>query len=152
MKMHRLCCLVAALVVAAAAPARAADTSVIVVAISGTVTGSPESVVFSGEAKLANRLSPDPDFNSPTYVLTVDMSGVTGLGSLTLKKYVVPGPELLQKKVAASHVVDIAFPFEESGSRTLGARSGMASFTIKFDTASGVITAASGSIGSISLQ
>lgn len=148
MNLHRVLYLAAAALVlasAASAPARA-DTSIVLVAISGTVTGSPESVVFSGEARIQNRLAPDPDFNSPNYVLTVDLSGVSGTGSSTLKTYAISGPSIVQKKAASLHVVEITFPFAESGSSALNTRSGLASFTIGFDANTGAITAATGSV------
>jgi len=145
MKLHRALYIAAAALVLAGAPARA-DTSIVLVAISGTVSGSPESVVFSGEAKLANRLAPDPDFNSPNYVLSIDLSAVSGVGSSTLKTYAISGPSIVQKKVASLHVVEISFPFAERGSSALATRSGVASFTINFNSNTGAITAATGSV------
>ena len=147
MKMHRALYLAAAALALATAPARG-EVSVAAVSISGSVTGDPETVVFSGEARIHNKLVRDPDFNSPRYILTIDMSGVSGVGSQTLKKYAIAGPAIQQKTVAAAHVVDITFPFQESGSVALDARSGAASFAISFDAATGAITAATGSVAS----
>ena len=145
MKLHRALYLAAAVLALAAASATHAQTSVAVVAVRGTVSGSPESVLFSGEARVQNRLAPDPDFNSPNYVLTIDLTGVSGVGALSQKKYVISGPEIVQKKVALLHVVDITFPFQEAGTAALNARGGVASFTLGFD-AQGTITSAVGSI------
>jgi len=120
--------------------------------VRGIVSGSPESVSFSGTAKVGTRLAPDPDFGSPNLVLSIDLTGISGVGSSTRTKYVIGGPEIVQKRLAASHVIDIVFPFYKSGTDgTSGARSGAASFTIDVDTATGAVTTATGSIGSSSL-
>ena len=117
--------------------------------VNGTVTGSPESVAFSGKAKVGSRLAPDPDFNVPRYVLTIDMSDVAGTGSLTGKKYLVPTEEVVQRRAAASHVVTFSFPFVEIGRPGLEARAGKVSFTLSFDVNTGVVTAASASVASL---
>ena len=131
------------------APAQAAPMNFTLVDVSGTVTGTPESVSFAGKAKLGSRLAPDPDFNSPRFVLTIDMSDVDGTGSLTGKKYVVPSEEVVQRRVAASHVVTFSFPFVENGKDGLTARAGKVSFTLSFDVNTGVVTAASASVASL---
>ena len=104
------------------------------VSVSGIVSGTPESVSFSGTAKVGTRLAPDPDFGSPNLVLSIDAIG---------------GPEIVQKRLAASHLVEITFPFYKNGTDgTTGARSGAASFTIDVDMATGAVTNATGNIGS----
>jgi hypothetical protein len=127
-----------------AAPAPAQST---LVPIQGLVSGSPESVSFSGQAKVSNRLAPDPDFNRPRYVLTIDLTGVTGVGSNTGTKYVIAGPELVQRGAAATYAIEITFPFKSSTSTSaVIARSGVASFALDFDVNSGAITSASGNV------
>jgi hypothetical protein len=122
------------------------------VSVSGIVSGTPESVSFSGTAKVGTRLAPDPDFGSPSLVVSIDLTGVSGVGSSTRTKYVIGGPEIVQKRLAASYVVDITFPFYKSGTDgTSGARSGAASFTLDVDTATGAVTTATGNIASSSL-
>lgn len=134
-------------------PAQAAGTwHTSLVKVRGSVGGSPESVSFSGDAKVSTRLAPDPDFGSPSLVVSIDLRGVSGVGSSTRAKYVISGPEIVQKRLAASYVVDITFPFYRSGTDgTSGARSGAASFTVDIDTATGAVTGATGSIGSSNL-
>ena len=131
------------------APAQAAPLNFTLVDVSGTVTGTPESVEFSGKAKVGSRLAPDPDFNSPRFVLTIDMTDVNGTGSLTGKKYVVPTEEVVQRRVAASHMVSFSFPFVENGKEGLTARAGKANFSLSFDMNTGVVTAATASVGSL---
>jgi hypothetical protein len=124
----------------------AASTSISTVSVSGTVTGGSETVSFSGDARIKNRLAKDPHFNSPHYVVTIDLSGVTGVGLSSRKKYSISGPEIIQKRVAEAHVIDMTFPFRQSDSTDLSARSGAASFALGFDVTTGAVTSASGSI------
>ena len=122
------------------------------VAVSGIVSGSPESVSFSGTAKIGTRLAPDPDFGSPSLVVSIDLSGVSGVGSSTRTKYVISGPEIVQKRLVPSYAVDITFPFYKSGTMgTAGARSGQATFSFNVDSATGAVSGAIGSINSSSL-
>jgi hypothetical protein len=118
------------------------------VAIKGVVSGSPESVNFAGQAKVSSRLAPDPDFFKPRLVLSIDLTGVTGVGAMSGAKYVISGPELMQRSVAASHSIEITFPFRSSASAALSARSGVASFVIDFDVNTGAVTGASGNVSS----
>ena len=119
------------------------------VAVSGIVSGTPESVSFSGTAKVATRLAPDPDFGSPSLVVTIDLTGISGVGSSTRTKYSIGGPEIVQKRLAPSYAVDITFPFYKSGTNgTSDARSGQASFSFNVDSATGAVSSAIGSIAS----
>jgi len=135
------------------APAQSAGTwSTALVPINGTVSGQPESVVFSGQAKVNSKLAPDPDFNRPSLVLSIDLTGLSGVGSSTRAKYVIAGPELVQRGVAASHLIEFTFPFAKSGAMNLGsAQSGAASFALGFDLKTGAVTSASGNVTSASL-
>lgn len=122
------------------------------VSVSGTVTGSPESVTFSGNAKVGTRLAPDPDFGSPSLVVSIDLSTVSGVGSSTRTKYVINGPEIVQKRVAPSYTIDLTFPFYRSGTNgTSGARSGAATFSFTVDGTTGAISSPQGIIVSSSL-
>ena len=128
------------------APAPAQERTV---PIKGIVSGSPESVSFSGYAKVSSRQAADPDFNRPRLVLTIDLRGVSGVGSSTGASYAISGPELIQRPVAASHAVEITFPFKSSRSATAAtARTGVATFALDFDVATGALTAASGNVSS----
>ncbi|MFL6572319.1 MAG: hypothetical protein ACJ8G4_11235 [Burkholderiales bacterium] len=120
-----------------------------VVSVSGIVSGSPESVSFSGTATIGTRLAPDPDFGSPSLVVSIDLTGVSGVGSSTRTKYVISGPEIVQKRLVPSYAVDITFPFYKSGTMgTAGARSGQATFSFNVDSATGAVNGAIGSINS----
>jgi hypothetical protein len=117
------------------------------VPLKGVVSGTPESVSFTGEARVISRLASDPDFNRPNLVLSIDLSGIAGVGSTTGAKYVVYGPEMVQRPVAASHSLEFTFPFKDVKSPTeMTARTGVASFVLDFDVSTGAVTKASGSV------
>jgi hypothetical protein len=124
-----------------------ATSSVSAVPIKGIVSGQPESVSFSGQAQISSRLVRDPDFNKPSVLFTIDMSSVAGVGSLTKAKYVIPSGELVQRRLGATHQVDITFPFLKSGSTEgSSARSGVASFALSIDVNTGAITSGAGNV------
>jgi hypothetical protein len=119
------------------------------VPIKGIVSGQPESVSFSGQAQIQSRLVRDPDFNKPSLLLTIDLSGVPGVGSSTNAKYVIPSQENVQRPLAPSHRVEITFPFMRSGNTSMtSARTGVASFALDFDTSTGAITSATANVAS----
>jgi hypothetical protein len=129
-----------------AAPAPASER---LVPIKGVVSGSPESVSFSGQAKVSSRFAPDPDFNRPRLVLTIDLTSIAGVGSSSGAKYVVYGPELMGRQLAASHSVEITFPFKSVRSAASATpRTGVASFVLDFDVNTGALTGASGNVKS----
>ena len=128
--------------------AQAGTWTTALVPINGTVAGPSESVVFSGQARVNSKLAPDPDFNRPSLVLSIDLTGLSGVGKSTNAKYVITGPENVQRGVAASHLVEFVFPFAKSGASVGSAQSGAASFALGFDTNTGVVTSASGNVTS----
>jgi hypothetical protein len=124
-------------------------SSVSGVTIKGIVSGQPESVSFSGQAQVNSRLVQDPDFGKPVLLLTINLTTVSGVGSSTRAKYVIPTQELVQRHLAPSHSVQVTFPFLKSGSSDASsARTGVASFSLSFDTNTGAVTSATGSVAS----
>jgi hypothetical protein len=82
-------------------------------------------------------------------VLSIDLTGLSGVGSSTRTKYVITGPELVQRGVTATQLVEFTFPFAKSGAMNLGsAQSGVASFALAFDVNTGAVTSASGNVTS----
>src|SRR5712664_3643352 len=96
-------------------PARAAFAPTIaLIPVSGIVTGQPESVKFSGQAQVSSELVLDTSkFNlPPAVILTVDLSGVSGIGSSTGAKYVAGGNGTnVYRRLASADTVEITFPF-----------------------------------------
>jgi len=119
-----------------------ADSSV-AIAISGTVDGSPESVYVSGLAQITSTfVKANPKFNHPPFViLSFDLHNVTGKGLSTGASYVITSQDEMMRRLVASDLVQITFPFYPNGSGGFrSARTGVASFTLSFDVTTGALT------------
>src|SRR5215467_8258972 len=117
------------------------------VTVKGSVVGAPETVNFSGQARVSARVVTDPDFgNPPTVLLSIDLSGVTGVGASTGTKYAVASQQTLNRKLNAADFVQITFPFYPSGS-LMSSRLGSASVSVGYDVGTLRLTSASAQIG-----
>jgi hypothetical protein len=129
--------------------ATTATTTPALVTIKGIVSALPESVSFSGQARLNAKVVTDPDFGrTPTVVLSIDLSNITGVGAATGKKYVISNQEILTRRLTAADTVQATFPFYVSGGSAMSPSIGMASFNLSFDVNTYKLTGASGSIAS----
>lgn len=144
----------------------ATTTTATTVKVSGVVSGSSsqltssstesfsgegtESISFSGQAVLRAVVADDPDFGTaPIVVLTVDLSKVTGVGSMSQKKYVTSNQSIIQRRLRSSDAVRFTFPFWPSGTTGItSSRVGGAYFSFSFDVNAKTLTGASGSITS----
>lgn len=125
------------------------------VPVTGTVNGSPESVKFSGNAKIDSRLAVDPLNTAipPDLVLYIDLSSVSGVGSLSKKKYVITGPEIAQRTLVAADLIEVAFPFYQSGTTASSTtRPGVASFQLSFDLNTGKVMSGTGTVAAPGFQ
>jgi hypothetical protein len=114
-----------------------------------TLTGaSTERVTFSGNAVVRARVMPDPDFRTPDIVvLFIDMSGVSGVGATSRKKYVTSNKAIVQRRLRPSDSVEVSFPFWQSGTSATGSGpTGKLSLTLTYDVNTKTLTAAAGSI------
>jgi len=128
-----------------------ARSSAVLVPIRGIVSGRPESVGFSGRARVTSRLVKDPDFGRPSLLLVFDLSGVPGVGSSSGASYVIQGRDFEQRRLADSHRFEVTFPFMVSDSTNLfSARTGVAYFAINFDVNTGAITSAAARVAELS--
>ena len=127
------------------APAQVPDT---LVPVTGIVTGQPESVSFSGQARISSRLVPDPDFGNPTFLFTIDLTSLSGVGSSTKAQYVVSTREVVQRRLAGSQAIVITFPFTRSGNTTLPPRSAVVSLDFNVDVNTGAIRQADAEVSS----
>jgi hypothetical protein len=119
------------------------------VTVKGAVVGAPETVNFSGQAKVSTSVVTDPDFGAqPTVILSIDMTGVTGVGASTGRKYVVSGPGTMNRRLNATDLVQVTFPFYQSGASPTTARIGAASFSLGYSVSTLKLTGASGQIAS----
>ena len=124
------------------------STSALVM-VKGAVIGAPENVNFSGQAQVKANVVTDPDFGAqPTVVLSIDLTGVTGIGASTGKKYVISGQENMNRRLNAADLVQITFPFYASGGSPASSRVGAASFSLGYNVSTLKLTSATGQIGS----
>jgi hypothetical protein len=131
----------------ASTPARAAFApTVALIPVSGTVSGQPESVRFSGQARISSELVLDTSKtrppHQPSVILIIDLSGVSGTGSSTGARYTAGGDGTpVFRQLASTDTVEIAFPFSRGTSMGISSvRTGVASFALSFDTNTGAIT------------
>lgn len=124
------------------ASALPASANTLLIPFGGTVDGLPESVSFSGLAQIKSRLVLDPDFGRPpAVVLSIDYHSVSGQGLSTGATYVTSDNNELIRPLVASDVIELTFPFYPNApGGILSARSGLASFSLKFDVRTGNIT------------
>src|SRR5712671_7600398 len=133
-------------------PARAAYAPTIaLIPVSGSVSGQPESVRFSGQARVSSELVLDTSRTRPPHppsvILIIDLSGVSGTGSSSGAKYVVGGDGTpVFRQLASTDTIEITFPFARGTTMSVtsagmsSVRSGVASFALSFDTNTGAIT------------
>jgi len=116
---------------------------------SSALTGaSTESVTFSGNAVIKANVRDDPDFRTPPIVvLSIDMSGVTGVGATTRKKYVTTNKTIVQRRLRPTDTVDVSFPFWVSGTSAPGSGPvGKLSIALTYDVNTKALTSAAGSV------
>ena len=136
----------------AGTPARAAYAPTIaLIPVSGTVTGHPESVRFSGQARGSSELVLDTSRTRPPHppsvILIIDLSGVSGTGSSSEARYTVGGDGTpVFRQLASADTVEITFPFTRGATMSVSSagmssvRSGVVTFALSFDTNTGAIT------------
>jgi len=136
----------------AGTPARAAFApTVALIPVSGTVSGQPESVRFSGQARVSSELVLDTTRvrppHLPAVILIIDLSGVSGTGSSTGAKYTAGGDGTpVFRQLAGTDTLEITFPFTRGTTMSVSSagmssvRSGVVTFVLSFDTNTGAIT------------
>jgi hypothetical protein len=134
----------AAALARAAVAANALLPSATVVAISGTVTGSPESVVFTGPVEVSTRPAAGRIAGARAHVVvTIDLRQLSGRGLSTGTAYVSPGQANLTRVFGPSDWIELSFPFFPSGGLPGSpARTGVLTFALAYDVTTGALTAA----------
>jgi len=112
--------------------------------VSGSVTGAPETVSFSGSVSINSKRVSDPDFGNPDIVvLSLDLSGMKGTGQSSKATYVVSNQEIIQRPLTSAENIVVTFPFAKSGSSmSMSPRIGAATLALSFDVTTGALTAA----------
>jgi len=119
--------------------------------VSGTVSGEPESVSLSGKANLESRVvwSERNTAEPAAITLNIDLSGISGMGRSTKMKYVTNAREIALRRLSATDLVEVAFPFYVSGTDGVSSsRTGLARFSLSYDVNTGALTSASGTLTS----
>ena len=113
-------------------------------------SGSTEGVTFSGNALIKAKVIEDPDFRTPPIVvLTIDLSGITGVGATSRKRYVTTNETIIQRRLRPSDTVALTFPFWVSGTTSDGKGPlGAMSINLTYNVDTRQLTAAAGSITS----
>jgi hypothetical protein len=129
-------------------------SSTVSVPIAGTVSGLPESVVFSGKARItAKPTSIRIAGAKRKMVVSVDLNGVSGKGLSSGTTYLATAVGNLTRSFAASDVIEMTFPFFPGGSAAgAQARTAVATFTLEYDVSTGALTAAKASVAGGKLQ
>lgn len=111
---------------------------------------STERVNFSGKAVIKANVRDDPDFRTPSIVvLSIDLTGISGVGATTRKKYVTTNKTIVQRRLRPTDTVDVSFPFWVSGtSDTASGPVGKLSIALTYDVNTKVLTSAAGTITS----
>jgi len=116
-----------------------ASTGTTTIAYGGLVRGDPvagaEPVLLVGFVQFQMTVINDPDFGTPPSVqLSIDFSHVGGVGTKTRTRYVTAGEQYLVRPLVALDVVEVTFPILPVTTGGLaGARSALASFTLKYN-------------------
>ena len=117
------------------------------IAYGGTVRGAPEPVLLLGFVQIDTRVIRDPDTGEPDAVrLSIDFSGVNGVGLKTGTRYVASGGQDLVRQLVPTDVVDVTFAIQPSGAGGhMYARSALASFTLKYNVSAEAFASGSAS-------
>lgn len=119
--------------------------------VKGTVSGEPESVSLSGKVELQSRVvwSERNTAEPAAITLDIDLSGIAGTGTSTRTKYVTNAREIALRRLSATDLVEVAFPFYVSGTNGVSSsRTGLARFSLLYDVNTGALTSASGEVTS----
>ena len=116
------------------------NSKAVAVTSNGPVT-NVEAVNFVGSAVVNSRLTPDPDFGSPSLVMQFDLTGVTGTGAQSGIKYVLTSQEHVVRPHASNQNVEFTFPMATDENAPISkVRTGSARFVMNVDLGTGLIT------------
>lgn len=143
-----------ALLLAAGAAAAQSITKPVVssmtVPLSGKATTKTEPVNINGTARVRTTVVPDLDWRAtPVVILTVEFLSMTATGTTSGGRYTVEQTIQKLRTLAATDTVEVTFPIVRMGSGAAGLTTpmiGSATFKLTFNTSTGVLSAASGTV------
>lgn len=101
-----------------------------------------ESVSFSGVATVNARLLKDDQLGAPAVLeLTVDLTGLSGVGVSTGRRYVTLAETVTQRPLRPVDTVQITFPFFPDGD-LMKSRTAQATLRLLYDESSGLTVSA----------
>ncbi|MFL5371785.1 MAG: hypothetical protein ACJ78Z_16440 [Myxococcales bacterium] len=138
----------AVLLLSFATAAFALTPSAVNVPIAGTVFGLPESVYFSGTARITVRPAESDVPGRPgAVVVEIDLGDLSGRGLSTGTVYSAGGQVHLTRRLLPKDAIETTLPFAVRGSApTARTRTAVARFNLQYDMVSGVLTAATASL------
>ena len=108
------------------------------VAVSDTVRGATENVVFSGQLIVTGNIRIDTSLAGQKVLeLIVDFGQVVGTGVTTGKKYVTAAHTILHRPLKTLDPIQITFPFYNDG-QLATARTALATLAVSYLPASGI--------------
>jgi hypothetical protein len=103
----------------------------------------------NGERSLVGQGAERNTAEPAAITLTIDLSGISGTGKSTRAKYVTNAREIALRRLTATDLVEVAFPFYVNGTNGFpSSRTGLARFSFAYDVNTGALTSASGSLTS----
>ena len=104
----------------------------------GAGDAGSEAVAFDGQASISGRVIYDTTFGGPPVLqLIIDLSRIKGRGMRTGAAYLVSSQAILHRPLQAFDAIELTFSFAPAGNVLL-ARSGLASFGVRYNAASGI--------------
>ena len=131
-----------------AAAANTLVPSFTVIPVTGTVTGTPETVYFSGPVHVTTEPAAGRIAGAKAHVVvSIDLRQLSGRGLSTGTTYVAASQVNLTRVFGASDWIELTFPFFPIGAKP-GAptRTGLATFVLAYDVATGALTAAAATV------
>jgi hypothetical protein len=138
----------AVLLLSFATAVHALTPSTVNVPIAGTVFGLPESVFFSGTARITVRPAESDVPGRPgAVVVEIDLSDLSGRGLSTGAVYSAGNQVHLTRRLLPKDAIETTLPFALSGSApTAARRTAVARFNLQYDMPSGLLTGATASL------
>jgi hypothetical protein len=109
--------------------------------------GSAERVIFSGNAVATARIDLDPDRNQPTVEFMLDLNGVTGIGEKSRTRFQLDLCEITTKPHRNNQSIFIEFTLPAGVQDVNKMRTGLASFVLNVDLATGAMSSGIATLG-----